>query len=451
MYNTISCYLKGRHYCDMLHSIKLIPTRPMISATIRTPVEIWTRILKYAIHVPVFFDVDPIESHGVAGFQQYYWELPYWAAERHRNSFRRVCSSWDLYLSKFNHRYIRLSDIVHGVVPDTAFPDAIRVNIDHCDCRMCTASDPASPTWVLERATQRHRERLVDGLIRHGPYSKLKIVHGDGCNSNEIALMWQSFKLQSVVSSSSSYFCQGDIVLPDLRVLISGRIGSYYSSETAPSFPSLTTLGIQVEDFSAFTGLRLGALKHLSVSCDHEIFDEQEFLIEMLKRFGSQLETFYWTDNLKKAIIPGEIWTLCPKILQIQTPYKWGHEPPPNHPVRCVRLTLPQILYWNRPNQLRERDFREYLPISIDGRFEERGVMLACHWSELLFSSTGPTSTEVLWEAMDIAAHTGIAFVDLTGLYLEEYVSTFLINVWRRVMRRRTYRDNEIYVEPLAF
>ncbi|PVF93214.1 hypothetical protein CPB86DRAFT_715915, partial [Serendipita vermifera] len=97
------------------------------------PTEIWQTILRYAISVPVFLDPYAAENHSLA----ITWSPPldwnieasYWAAERTRNSLQRVCCSWDDYLRSFEHRYVRMSDVVHDLVPPTCLTNAIRISL----------------------------------------------------------------------------------------------------------------------------------------------------------------------------------------------------------------------------------------------------------------------------------------------------------------------------------
>ena len=59
------------------------------------PVECWQEIFKCALHVPIFFDIDPTATYGVEALAKLSDETAYWESERTRNAMRRVCSSWN--------------------------------------------------------------------------------------------------------------------------------------------------------------------------------------------------------------------------------------------------------------------------------------------------------------------------------------------------------------------
>ncbi|KIM24531.1 hypothetical protein M408DRAFT_58705, partial [Serendipita vermifera MAFF 305830] len=86
--------------------------------------EIWQSILKYAISVPLFFDIEPMKARGI---DQYLSQYPYWQAERIRNTLRRVCHAWNAFLEPYDHRFIRMDDVLHKLVPLSAIPSAIRI------------------------------------------------------------------------------------------------------------------------------------------------------------------------------------------------------------------------------------------------------------------------------------------------------------------------------------
>src|ERR1700677_452611 len=104
------------------------------------PVEIWQTILRYGIGVPDFLDPkayegvlsDSLLSHKYCMRNN---EATYWLAERNRNSFQRVCRSWDGYLRLFEHRYVRMLDIWHQTIPLLALKSAIRVSFARYNCK----------------------------------------------------------------------------------------------------------------------------------------------------------------------------------------------------------------------------------------------------------------------------------------------------------------------------
>jgi len=99
-------------------------------------VEIWHIILKFSISVPIFFDTDPLETHGVEIIPRYYYDHEYWESERSRNSLRRVCRAWNDFLQPCDYRFVRLIDVVLGHAPPISLSQAIRVALHEvgCDC-----------------------------------------------------------------------------------------------------------------------------------------------------------------------------------------------------------------------------------------------------------------------------------------------------------------------------
>ncbi|CCA77147.1 hypothetical protein PIIN_11130 [Serendipita indica DSM 11827] len=71
------------------------------------PTEIWTQILTAAIHVPIFFEADPLKICLPDFYHQYHWQSDYWASERTRNTLRRVCAFWNSILAPYDNRFIQ--------------------------------------------------------------------------------------------------------------------------------------------------------------------------------------------------------------------------------------------------------------------------------------------------------------------------------------------------------
>ncbi|PVG04351.1 hypothetical protein CPB86DRAFT_660446, partial [Serendipita vermifera] len=74
------------------------------------PPEVYQIILRYSISVPNFLDPDAVDRIPAWAIHQSKWnnQTEYWAAERTRNSLRRVCKSWDHYLHRYGHRFVRI-------------------------------------------------------------------------------------------------------------------------------------------------------------------------------------------------------------------------------------------------------------------------------------------------------------------------------------------------------
>jgi len=125
-----------------------------------TPAEIWQHILIYAIHVPVFLDPDGVARNPISSMSSYHvyneksiWndEKPYWAAEKTRNACRRVCRLWDRHLQQsVGHRFVRVIDIVDGLIPPASLYSAVRISLSPYGQRMAgptTTPVPPEEEW----------------------------------------------------------------------------------------------------------------------------------------------------------------------------------------------------------------------------------------------------------------------------------------------------------------
>ncbi|PVF93996.1 hypothetical protein CPB86DRAFT_714178, partial [Serendipita vermifera] len=95
------------------------------------PPEIWQTILRYSISVPVFLDPDAVEriSPWIVNQPDIEWndERSYWEAERTRNALQRTCRLWDVYLRRYEHRFVRMGDVAHGLGAAQHLKVAVRV------------------------------------------------------------------------------------------------------------------------------------------------------------------------------------------------------------------------------------------------------------------------------------------------------------------------------------
>ena len=124
------------------YSNKLSPahrtTASKTPAVSKLPVETWQTILRYVIFVPDFLDPDAYE--GMLSTEM--WtennsplndERVYGRAERTRNRLRRVAKSWDRYLRRFEHRFVRMLDICCGTVLPEKLKNAVRISFGTYD------------------------------------------------------------------------------------------------------------------------------------------------------------------------------------------------------------------------------------------------------------------------------------------------------------------------------
>lgn len=105
------------------------------------PVELCDEIIKKSISLPTFLDprclpevTDPLHKEEIEFRESpdYHSDGEYWNMEKHRNVLRRVSKSWDWYLRRFDHRYVRMDDVCHGRVPKEALRTACRIYFSAC-------------------------------------------------------------------------------------------------------------------------------------------------------------------------------------------------------------------------------------------------------------------------------------------------------------------------------
>lgn len=240
----------------------------------RTPAEIWMKIISNAIEVPLFFETNPLETHGVNSLHAYNDELPYWQSEKTRNSLRRVCKTWNTFLKEFDHRFVRLTDVFHGRVPVKAIPIAIRLDTSfdrkcfcHSHCR----------NWSGDIYTMEIKHQM-EALLKNTALTtkdsdiwRLKILHGGLVNVPAIFAL-----IQECAPNLGSIL---EWTLP-IYYVTSGRLPSRLStltttlhvSESLPSYNStislsnLTTCHLKLLKLELpYAQWELPALRYLSI------------------------------------------------------------------------------------------------------------------------------------------------------------------------------------------
>ncbi|CAG8769632.1 5979_t:CDS:1, partial [Acaulospora colombiana] len=116
---------------------------------------------------------------------------PYWAAERTRNSLRRVCKPWDQYLRQYNHRFVRMFDVAHGVFPMQHLQSAMRISLgDHTKicCNRCISKD----YWLRNlphEETDGSYQQLCRSIFRRFYPLKVQILDFGNSDSNMLELI----------------------------------------------------------------------------------------------------------------------------------------------------------------------------------------------------------------------------------------------------------------------
>lgn len=316
-------------------------------ATISLPVELWQIILRYAISVPVFLDANVLESLPsleVFNKPQYLWndQRPYWATERHLTNLRRVCHSWNKYLSQFRHRFVRMRDIWHQTVPLSVLRRAVRV---HLDIKGCSCQD------ICNQLAVRHD---VSTIRRFGepPIFYLKLFEELG------RVPWEIVTVEKM-DAKMKIFLKNVQRFPRIKALVlnngaSGKVlgavanrfytlqhlhgRGYWGAQEIESFHSANIVSLSfcpqgdlAENVAA--QIYLPSLRHLHVD------GRLQRVLSMIRRVGSTLKSLSW-DQSRYEVIPQEIWDICPNLERLNIDCQSSSSPPPDHPINTLVTTL---------------------------------------------------------------------------------------------------------------
>ncbi|PVG00652.1 hypothetical protein CPB86DRAFT_871728 [Serendipita vermifera] len=420
----------------------------------RTPVELWNKILKYAISVPLFFDPNPAETCGIDNFRNYYQEYTYWESERIRHSLRTVCKPWNSFLRRFNHRYVRLVDILHERIPNSALALAIRLNLEPdplCTCsKFCrdhvkivgqsvvfnsvgdklvecfkkavTSIDNTygiTRTWNLEILDGQLTREGDEFLFLKGKAPLLAaIVRKAGCNLSTLGSLSESL----LTLTTDGVWGLSELTTTDVLRL-----------------SNLTTLSLCLVSMNfPIQELALPSLKHLSIEYgdDLESQDPETSLMKILEILGQNLETMYFHAGCRFRPVPEELWSLCPRLIRIQIPYQWTEMPPNAHPLRIFRIMMDE---WDATST--PQGILSFLPtpsnLALNNALPSSFlVRLNQPWSKILFRSYNPTlrATFVIY---DYYSSYGIVLEDYQGISLHFFIIYVLVNYWRRPFREK--------------
>jgi hypothetical protein len=416
------------------------------------PVEVWEKILKYAISVALFFDPDPIVNHGLNHLSRYCFEGEYWDSERIRNSLRRVCRSWNTFLQPYNHRYVRLSDIYNGWIPKETIAMAIRLNISPHP----TANEDISTTYIgTSQLFMSYLSRNGEnrGLVREW---RTEILEGELVVDPQLFVRWINKALHLRVVLNSPPF--GQEKPPEkarLRLLYANPTWIKPSSEVF-SLQHLTTLYLR--SFSkniSFENWRLPALKHLSLQSISDspygnIFNDDLFsgpahqegfgekMMEIVRVMGENLLTLHYQGSTSSPL--PDIWPYVPVAQHIQIPCWAGVSIPVAHPARVVTVrirSLARFLLGDNPVAL----LFDYIPPPPILSVRSSTVRMDITWFVALTQTTiGFFSTPLVKIAIWLAHYyedNGIKFTDSEGVTLNNHLIFLISLVWRGRQAKR--------------
>jgi hypothetical protein len=326
------------------------------------PLEIWQTILRYAISVPVFLDPDAMEdiSPVIIIRPDLEWndEKPYWSSERHRNALQRVCKSWDTYLRSYHHRFVRISDIIHGHVSIEQLKTAIRVSLaDHFEPGGCGVCHPDIYPPKEDTSKPMSFEDLCWSFIGRAETLQLAILDCQlSCFSMVKFPFWAFPKAITLVGLHCAY--SGTLAkivnsIPTLRHCY-GR--GYWGPKEKQSFDSssLITLSLTLrhptppESFFTTQNWNLSNLRHLCVRYNDGIEvgeGPQNSLWALLKLAGKGLRSLHlpWSNDSYELL--ADIWTFCPNLEHIYTAMKLTSAPPFDHPIHTI--TFPSTKFYS--------------------------------------------------------------------------------------------------------
>ena len=304
------------------------------------PVEIWRFILLDAISVPKLFSVDPIPPNGPPD------EDEYWASERTRNALRRVCSSWNHFLSLYDSRYVRTSDVIHGTIPAAQLARARRIRADDCRLVRCKSLHYSPPRVIASL------ELVLNQANGQAPWP-VEILDVERAGY----LGFTTPKIKHLSNLRALYLWAGRIpddflsAAPPLSILA----GTYCTPDTMSrmDLSKLTTLQLEIGPPASLNDICIPSLIHVALSTCWR-YDSPQRIIDWLEVHGSTLETFYWIHQHEELEMTSfdvdDIWPLCPRLKRLQLPWMAEWTPPPvSHALQLLRLNEGLALYPLQP------------------------------------------------------------------------------------------------------
>jgi hypothetical protein len=335
---------------------------PKLDPSSVLPIEIWHTILRYSISVPGFFDPDDLVDRfppWVIFRRGWSDSTSYYRAESTRNALQRVCRSWDAYLERYAHRFVRIPDVVHGNVPTQYLRTALRISLDDHSDKFCDACKPEQ-AWpgssgpyhssflcsyfgLCSHLLQQQRPLKAE-ILDYGPriYDNPKILDLWDILPNLVRIeandaIKETEEIENI--ESLPVLCH---IFRELEWLGTGNFSLKSSTLTT------LILSIRIQRTSLLPlnkgTLCLPALRNLHIeSCYYEDPDEYDepAWVPLVEIIGKELRTLYLPleANCSQSEVPRELWTLCPKLEDLYVPYvSFGTPPPIAHPLHTITM-----------------------------------------------------------------------------------------------------------------
>ncbi|CAG7852916.1 SubName: Full=Uncharacterized protein {ECO:0000313/EMBL:CCA75512.1} [Serendipita indica DSM 11827] len=398
----------------------------------RLPAELWQNILERAIFVPKFFDTDPMETYGPIYDLLRSDRLEYWASERLRNRLRRVCQDWNVFLKRFDHRFVDIADVINGVIPTEALPSALRIYLSVGRCK----DEPHSPTPSSMCLCRLLNYDPILKIPNNGANAtltpwKLRIIEFSPVRSTISDFLWERYRisnLKSIIYPTPSSLISASNLQAQPTVIWSSMVDLPETVARSTTFFSmLTTLRLTLDAKTCPLPLHLPSLRYLFVSLPFP--GRVARLVAWLKVIGYQLTALFCEGDLSERFSQ-RIWEVCPSIevLQLSSSVFWT-PPPRGHPIHTLQLEPQQDNLRKRVCDECGRIHAVILQLSASmGEYAASGIhTIACSgpWPTARASSGWMGYTGYIGNLFCLkrqAQRHGIRFVDRDWISFEDYV-----------------------------
>lgn len=382
------------------------------------PTETWQTVLRYAISVPVFFEINPVEMTSIeAMIIDYYDPSPYYDAERTRNILRRVCSSWNHYLIKFSHRFIEFTDVIHGRIRPKSLSKAVRISMRICRCLSCASIrlfDSNKAPIILEKALRDSKElwslEILDGEWWKEQWKWLSKLHN------------RAPRLKSVPRQTSSDWDTIISLFPDVTFLNTAT----HDHEILPTPSSinsehLTTISIDLTNLQDCRNWTLPSLKYFSFFAVEVTVEDY---LTMADSIGRNLIVLYDCSWRSSETLPDKIWQLCPRIERFQTSFTWSSEPTFGTSLKSIRI---------RPDLIDEgTNLEDRVPVTALKKAGITSIGIDVTWWEIAMN-------QELKPCLEIQLEGGYFVRDAAGVSFPDFVIMLIRTYWKRECQLNAY------------
>lgn len=382
-------------------------------ALLRTPVEIWQRILELAIHTGPSY---PREEDGFIQNLSVFDEecaimATYHAAELIRGRLRLVCKSWNDFLKYSSNSFAPVPMYSHATAPaDESLAIANRIQMIyrpfHCTCpSRCYLSRrwlQANPVRFDEDI--RWHLGLGDIIERCGQLSA-QMLRCDIARSDlrSVGEAFPRLRVLSTMSGRGNWSIKLAKYFPLLTHLdVDGNIRDTFRSGL--DLPSLTTLSIRLlnrdasvygHDWPTPGGWNLPELKYLSIEGFFGRGFVRTHFDTLLQSCGTTLKGLIVTQANRRNVamqgfaFPDQLWELCPKLQSLggsaQSLLRVPR-PPANAKMESVIVTsLFGPVGWESGNDIRET--ADIVAAYSEWRFERFDIRVSWERFWLQFQS----------------------------------------------------------------